>query len=174
MQQEGLARRVVILDCDVHQGNGTAAIFASDPTVFTFSIHGARNFPFIKSKATWMSLWPDGTGDRVFWLFGDGAPPGRRAGSSRPGNLLAGADPYVDDAWTYDHDQSCLAERDRIILDLCRGAGLPVAIVMGGGYARQWMMWSTSTWRPSAWRRNFFPPLPYLQLRCDERETERG
>ena len=64
MQAEGRARRVVIIDCDVHQGNGTAAILAGDETIFTFSIHGAKNFPFHRSAATWISRSTTGPATR--------------------------------------------------------------------------------------------------------------
>src|SRR5262249_59624782 len=66
MQAEGRARRVVVLDCDVHQGNGTAAIFHDDPTVFTFSIHGARNFPLRKEQSDLAVELADGTGDAAY------------------------------------------------------------------------------------------------------------
>src|SRR2546427_683605 len=63
MQAEGCARRVAILDCDVHQGNGTASILADEPTMFTFSIHAAKNFPFRKEASDMDIEMPDGTGD---------------------------------------------------------------------------------------------------------------
>src|SRR5688572_12200493 len=66
LQRDDSVRRVAVLDCDVHQGNGTAAIFRSDPTVFTFSIHGARNFPFRKERGSLDVDLPDGAGDEVF------------------------------------------------------------------------------------------------------------
>lgn len=139
MQTEGLARRVVILDCDAHQGNGTAAIFASDPTVYTFSIHGAKNFPFHKEQSDLDIALPDGADDRFFLAaLETGAAQAINQAQADLAIYIAGADPYLDDrlgrlAMT----KSGLAERDRIILELCRQAGLPVAIVMGGGYAHQ-------------------------------------
>ncbi|HEX8244688.1 MAG TPA: histone deacetylase, partial [Longimicrobium sp.] len=66
LQREGLVRGVAVIDCDVHQGNGTAAIFACDPSVFTFSIHGARNFPFRKERSALDVELPDGAGDDAF------------------------------------------------------------------------------------------------------------
>lgn len=138
MQAEGRVERVAILDCDVHQGNGTAAIFEGDPTVFTFSIHGARNFPFIKEKSDLDVALEDGTGDEAY-LAALGPGVRQALDASRPGLAiyLAGADPYRGDllgrlALT----KEGLAERDRLVFDLCRRAGLPVAIVMAGGYAR--------------------------------------
>jgi acetoin utilization deacetylase AcuC-like enzyme len=66
MQAEGRARRVVIVDCDVHQGNGTAAILAGDTTIFTFSIHGANNFPFHKERSDLDVELPDGADDACY------------------------------------------------------------------------------------------------------------
>lgn len=138
MQAEGRARRVVVIDCDVHQGNGTAAILAGDPTVFTFSIHGAKNFPFHKEKSDLDLELPDGTGDDLYLMMVEEGT--RRAIAQSCADLaiyLAGADPFHKDrlgrmAVTMEG----LAERDRIVLELCREAGLPVAIAMAGGYAR--------------------------------------
>ncbi len=138
MQAEGRARRVVIIDCDVHQGNGTAAILAGDPTVFTFSIHGARNFPFHKERSDLDIELPDGTTDDLFLTMVEEGT--RRALALAGADLaiyLAGADPYQNDrlgrmAVTMEG----LAQRDRVVFDLCRAAGLPVAIAMAGGYAR--------------------------------------
>jgi acetoin utilization deacetylase AcuC-like enzyme len=137
MQQEGLARRVVIIDLDVHQGNGTAALCAHDPTIFTFSIHGAKNFPFHKERGDLDIELPDGTRDDVYLsLVEEGT---RRAIACANADLaiyLAGADPYERDRLgRMKISMAGLAERDRIVLSLCRDAGLPTAIVMGGGYA---------------------------------------
>jgi acetoin utilization deacetylase AcuC-like enzyme len=139
MQAESRCARVAILDCDVHQGNGTAAIFAADPTVFTFSIHGARNYPFIKERSDLDIALEDDTGDEVYL---EALQSGVRLAlaRSRPqlAIYLAGADPLAGDrlgrlALT----PAGLAERDRLVLDLCGRAGLPVAITMAGGYASQ-------------------------------------
>jgi acetoin utilization deacetylase AcuC-like enzyme len=139
MQAEGRARRVVILDCDVHQGNGTAAIFAGDSTVFTFSIHGAKNFPFHKEHSTLDVELPDGADDAAYLEALEGGV--RRAVELAGADLalyLAGADPYADDRLgRLSVSKRALAERDRIVLGYCRAAGLPVAIAMAGGYARQ-------------------------------------
>lgn len=139
MQAERRARRVVILDCDVHQGDGTAAILAGDSSVFTFSVHGARNFPFHKQKSDLDIELPDGTTDAVYL---DAVEEGvQRALAMAGADLaiyLAGADPYAGDrlgrmAVTMEG----LAQRDRLVLGLCRDAGLPVAVTMAGGYAHQ-------------------------------------
>jgi len=139
MQAEGRCRRVVILDCDVHQGNGTAAIFAGDPTVFTFSIHGAKNFPFHKEQSDLDVALDDGTGDEVYL---EALHLGARQALDRSNPdlaiYLAGADPfYQDRLGRLDLSKAGLAGRDRVVFDLCRSAGLPVAVVMAGGYARE-------------------------------------
>lgn len=138
MQAEGRARRVVVIDCDVHQGDGTAAIFAGDPTVFTFSIHGAKNFPFRKEQSDLDVALPDGAGDSEY--LAALAPALDHALAAARADLaiyLAGSDPYHDDklgrmALT----KAGLAERDRLVLARCRAAGLPTAVTMAGGYAR--------------------------------------
>ncbi|MBN1147179.1 MAG: histone deacetylase [Anaerolineales bacterium] len=139
MQAEKRAGRLVILDCDVHQGDGSAAIFSGDPSVFTFSIHGEKNFPFRKQPSDLDLALPDASGDQAYLeaLQGGAALAMQQA---RPGLAIyiAGADPYHDDrlgrlALTKDG----LAARDRLVFEMCRAAGLPVAVVMGGGYARR-------------------------------------
>ncbi len=139
MQAAGAARRVVILDCDVHQGDGTAAIFAGDPSVFTFSIHGAGNFPFQKERSDLDLELEDGTGDDVYLaLLEEGV---RRALAQANADLaiyLAGADPYAGDRLgRLRLSLEGLAQRDRLVLGLCRERGLPAAVTMAGGYARQ-------------------------------------
>lgn len=134
---EGLARQVAIIDCDVHQGDGTAAILASEPRAYTFSIHGARNFPFHKQQSDLDVELPDGTGDAAYLAALDAGLA--QVFRHEPDFViyLAGADPYEDDrlgrlALT----RGGLAERDRRVLSACRRRGLPVAIAMAGGYAR--------------------------------------
>ena len=138
MQAEGRARRIVIVDCDVHQGNGSAAIFADDPTVFTFSIHGASNYPFHKEQSDLDIALADGAGDATYL---DALDQGlRRALELARADLaiyLAGADPYADDKLgRLALSKRGLAERDRLVFERCRAAGLPVVITMAGGYAR--------------------------------------
>jgi acetoin utilization deacetylase AcuC-like enzyme len=139
VQSEGRAQRIVILDCDVHQGNGTAAIFADDPTVFTFSIHGAKNFPFRKQKSDLDIELDDGADDAIYL---DAVDKGlKRALEMAKADLaiyLAGADPYVGDRLgRLAVSKEGLAERDRVVFGHCRSAALPVAVVMSGGYARE-------------------------------------
>jgi acetoin utilization deacetylase AcuC-like enzyme len=137
MQAEALAHRVLILDCDVHQGNGTAAIFADDPTVFTFSIHGAKNFPFHKEPSDLDVSLDDGAGDDAYLTSLEQGV--QRAIDQACADLviyLAGADPFVGDRLgRLRLSKHGLLERDRLIFDACYRAGLPVAVAMAGGYA---------------------------------------
>lgn len=138
LQREGRLGRAAVLDCDVHQGNGTAAVFATDPGVFTFSIHGARNYPFRKERSTLDVELPDGAGDEVFLAALELHVPQLLA-DFRPGLAfyLAGADPFHDDRFgRLRMTREGLAERDRLVLSACRAAGVPVAVSMAGGYAR--------------------------------------
>lgn len=138
LQREGVVRRIAIIDCDVHQGNGTAAIFARDPTVFTFSIHGARNFPFRKERGSLDVDLPDGAEDDAFLAALELHLP-HVLDDFRPelAIYLAGADPWRDDRFgRLGMTKEGLAERDRYVLHLLRDAGVPTAIAMAGGYAR--------------------------------------
>lgn len=128
--------RVLVIDLDVHQGNGTAAIFRDDDTVFTFSMHGARNFPFRKEPSDLDVDLPDGCGDADYLAALDAAldEVWRRC---EPGLAfyLAGADPHEGDRLgrlklTY----AGLAERDRRVLAALRQRRVPVALSMAGGY----------------------------------------
>ena len=138
MQAEGRAPRIVILDCDVHQGNGTAAIFSDDESVFTFSVHGQKNFPFHKEQSDLDIALPDGAGDDEFL---EAVERGVRYSIDQAyaelAIYLAGADPFIGDTLgRMAVSKAGLAQRDRLVLDLCRSAGLPVAITMAGGYAK--------------------------------------
>ena len=136
MQARGAVRRVLILDCDVHQGNGTAEIFAADSTVFTMSIHGERNFPLRKHPGSLDVPLADGTGDaeylaaleRAVEISFDRAAPDLVL-------YIAGADPYAGDRLgRLSLSKAGLAARDRLVLAAARAAGVPLAIVCGGGY----------------------------------------
>ena len=139
MQAEGLANRVLIVDCDVHQGNGTASILRGDDSIFTFSIHGARNFPFDKEQSDLDIELPDGCADAAYLLrLNEGLDTAFDLARPDLVIYLAGADPYRDDrlgrlALTFDG----LAERDRSVFAHCQARRLPLAIAMAGGYARQ-------------------------------------
>lgn len=133
--------RVAVIDLDVHQGNGTAAIFADDPTVFTLSMHGEKNFPFRKEPSDLDVDLPDGCGDAQYlealdaalaelWARHDAAPPGLVF-------YLAGADPHEGDRLgRLKLTTAGLAERDRRVLAAVRERRIPVALSMAGGYGR--------------------------------------
>lgn len=130
--------RVAVLDLDVHQGNGTAAVFAGDPDVFTLSVHGRNNFPFRKEPGDLDLELPDGADDGTFL---DAVERGvsQALTRARPGLAfyLAGADPFEDDRLgRLAVTKQGLARRDELVFDACGSAGVPVAVVMGGGYAQ--------------------------------------
>lgn len=137
MQREGRARRVVVLDLDVHQGNGTAAIFAGDPSVFTLSVHGANNYPFRKEESDLDTELPDQSGDDAFLkAVEESVEAALKASTPELAFYLAGADPFERDRLgRLRVSKAGLGKRDRIVFDACRTAGVPVAVVMGGGYA---------------------------------------
>jgi len=138
LQTEHRVRRVAVLDLDVHQGNGTASIFRSDPSVFTLSVHGANNFPFEKEASDLDVELPDGTGDDAYL---PAARDGVRAALHTTPDLafyLAGADPYeADRLGRLSVSKDGLAQRDEMVFRLCRDAGVPVTVVMSGGYGRK-------------------------------------
>ena len=139
MQAKGRIRRAVIIDCDVHQGNGTAAIFQNDPSVFTFSIHGEKNFPLEKEVSDLDIALPDGSEDEHYL---DSLQTGVRLAIERAGAdlavYLAGADPFSGDRLgRLKLSKAGLQARDRLIFRKCSEAGLPIAVTMAGGYARQ-------------------------------------
>jgi acetoin utilization deacetylase AcuC-like enzyme len=138
LQSERRVERVVILDLDVHQGNGSAAVFAGDPTVFTLSVHGAKNFPFHKEPSDLDIALPDGSGDSEFLAaVQSGVSSALQQAQADLAIYIAGADPYVNDRLgRLAISKQGLAERDQIVFDLCRLYNLPTAVVMGGGYAR--------------------------------------
>jgi len=129
-------RRAAVVDCDVHQGNGTAAIFRDQPAVFTFSLHGAKNFPFRKEASDLDVTFEDGAQDDEYLAaLAEHLP--RVLDSHRPDIVfyLAGADPYEGDRLgrlklTIDG----LRARDRMVFDACRARGIPVVVAMSGGY----------------------------------------
>lgn len=139
MQAEGRAGRILVVDCDVHQGNGTASILADDDSNFTFSIHGARNFPFAKECSDLDIELPDGCSDEAYLThLDDGLATAFDLAQPDLVIYLAGADPYHDDrlgrlALSF----AGLAERDRRVFARCKADAVPVAIAMAGGYARQ-------------------------------------
>lgn len=137
MLADNLVERVVIIDTDVHQGNGTAAILRADPSVFTLSIHGARNFPFHKEESDLDLPLPDRADDAEFLdTLEDGLEEALDEADADLALYLAGADPFEDDRLgRLAVSKAGLAERDRLVLEACRERGIPVAVTMAGGYA---------------------------------------
>jgi acetoin utilization deacetylase AcuC-like enzyme len=138
LQRDGRIRRAAVVDLDVHQGNGTHAIFAGDASVYTFSMHGGRNYPFHKVPGSLDVELPDGTGDEAYLDALAHALP-RVLAAAAPDLViyLAGADSHEGDrlgrlCLTFDG----LARRDVLVLDACREVGIPVAITIAGGYGR--------------------------------------
>ena len=138
MQAEDLVGRVLVVDTDVHQGNGTAAILRGDASVFTFSIHGAKNFPFHKERSDLDVALPDGADDGEFLdALERGLERALEASRAELAIYLAGADPFEGDRLgRLSVSKEGLAERDRLVLESCRERGIPVAVTMAGGYAR--------------------------------------
>jgi acetoin utilization deacetylase AcuC-like enzyme len=139
VQAEERARRVLIADCDVHQGDGTASILAEDPSVFTFSIHGARNFPSRKSISDLDIALEDGIGDEEYLsALERGLCAALSASQADLVIYLAGADPFKEDRLgRLSLTKAGLAARDERVLSLCRDSGLAVAVTMAGGYAHR-------------------------------------
>jgi acetoin utilization deacetylase AcuC-like enzyme len=137
LQHERGLSHIAVVDCDVHQGNGTAAIFRHDPSVFTFSMHGARNFPFRKEASDLDVELEDGTTDDVYLGLLE-QHLDRLLEQHRPDFVfyLAGADPYEGDRLgRLKMTIAGLQRRDALVLGRCRALGLPVAVSMAGGYA---------------------------------------
>lgn len=135
--RDGRIRRAAVVDCDVHQGNGTASIFRDDARVFTLSLHGANNFPFRKEVSDLDVTFADGAGDAEYLAALDAHVPAVLE-AVQPDIVfyLAGADPYEGDrlgrlGLTIDG----LRQRDRFVFDACRTRRIPVAVSMSGGYA---------------------------------------
>ncbi len=133
--------QVAVIDLDVHQGNGTAAIFADDDTVFTFSMHGERNFPFRKSPSDLDVGLPDGCGDEAYLAALAPALEAvwRRTRARPPGLVfyVAGADPHEGDRLgRLKLTGAGLAARDERVLAAVRERGIPTVVLMAGGYGR--------------------------------------
>jgi acetoin utilization deacetylase AcuC-like enzyme len=137
LQQEKLVERAMVVDCDVHQGNGTAVIFANDPSVFTLSIHQLNNYPAEKPPSNVDINLEDNTGDREY-LELLRLPLERALASFRPQLVIyvAGADPYEQDKLGgLSLTLPGLKARDRMVFDLCLRHRAPVAVTLAGGYA---------------------------------------
>jgi acetoin utilization deacetylase AcuC-like enzyme len=137
MQAEGRAEKILIIDGDVHQGNGTAAIAGNDPSIFTFSIHGKNNFPYHKETSDLDIELADGTEDAAYLdALRKGLAASTRNFIPEVAIYLAGADPYENDRFgRLALTKAGLAHRDRLVFEHLGKTGLPVAVTMGGGYA---------------------------------------
>ena len=137
MQAEGLAENILIVDCDVHQGDGTAAIVGNDPAFFTFSIHGKNNFPYHKENSSLDIELDDGTADRAYLdALETGLAEALRKFNADLVIYLAGADPYKKDRFgRLALTKEGLAKRDRLVFRYLTKRKLPVAVTMAGGYA---------------------------------------
>jgi acetoin utilization deacetylase AcuC-like enzyme len=138
LQHERLIETALVVDCDAHQGNGTAAIFKDDRSVLTLSLHQFNNYPAEKPPSVIDVDLADGTGDAEYLDRLSGAL--HVALSFRPDVAIyvAGADPYFDDqlgglALTMDG----LKRRDQVVFETALGRSVPVAVVLAGGYARE-------------------------------------
>ncbi|MCI0485082.1 MAG: histone deacetylase [Blastocatellia bacterium] len=139
LRAEGLIRRAAVIDCDVHQGNGTAAIFAADAEVFTLSLHGEKNYPLVKQQSTIDVALADGTGDDEY-LLQLAASLHQVMNRFRPDMVFyqAGVDPYRGDRLgRLSLSLDGLARRDSMVFTECRARSLPCAITLGGGYGRE-------------------------------------
>jgi acetoin utilization deacetylase AcuC-like enzyme len=136
LRREGEIERAAVVDLDVHQGNGTATIFEGDAGVYTFSVHGAKNYPVFKARSTLDVELPDGTTDAEYArTLAEHLP---RVLAHRPDIVfyLGGADPYAGDKLgRLALSIAGLRARDEFVLSECRARGVPIATVMSGGYA---------------------------------------
>jgi len=137
MRARKLIQRAAIVDCDVHQGNGTATIFAGDNDTFTFSIHGANNYPLFKAQSTLDVELPDGTSDTEYLKTLARHLPAVFADDPEIVFYLAGADPFKGDklgrlALSIDG----LRKRDAYVLRECYEREVPIVTVMSGGYGK--------------------------------------
>jgi len=136
LRRDKLIERAAVVDCDVHQGNGTATIFEGNANVFTFSMHGAKNYPLFKARSTLDVELPDGTGDDEYMRSLAEHLPRVFAHSPDVIFYLGGADPYAGDKLgRLSLSIGGLRARDELVLSECRARGVAVATVMSGGYA---------------------------------------
>ena len=133
----GLAKKILIVDLDVHQGNGTASIFRDEPRVFTFSMHGERNYPLRKEQSDLDIGLPDGMDDAPYLHILRETLP-RLADEAQPDFIFyqAGVDILASDKLGRLHiSRAGCRERDHIVLSFCKKNKIPVAVSMGGGYS---------------------------------------
>ncbi len=137
LRAEGHIERALVIDLDVHQGNGTAAVFAQDEASFTFSMHGERNYPFAKVASSLDVGLPDGTGDADYLAQLQTHLPAIFA-AARPDLVfyLAGVDPLAGDRFgRLQLTEAGLRQRDRAVLSTIRQHDVPAVLLMSGGYA---------------------------------------
>lgn len=137
LQNKGLAKKILIVDLDVHQGNGTAEIFQNDESVFTFSMHGAGNYPFKKEKSDLDIAVSDGSGDKVYLQELKETLP-KLIDEQQPDFIfyLSGVDILeTDKLGKLNCTVEGCKERDRFVLQLCKDLKIPVEVSMGGGYS---------------------------------------
>jgi acetoin utilization deacetylase AcuC-like enzyme len=137
MRRDGLAKRIAIIDLDVHQGNGNSSILRQDEGVFIFSMHGEKNYPFVKVPSHLDIALPDGTGDETYLShLADGLIEVRRFD---PDYLFyqMGVDPLKEDSLgKLDLTFEGLMQRDELVLSYAHRSGIPVSLALGGGYAK--------------------------------------
>ncbi|HZR25077.1 MAG TPA: histone deacetylase [Vicinamibacterales bacterium] len=137
LQQRGV-ERIAIVDLDVHHGNGTAFAFESDPRVFTCSMHQQHNYPMWKPRGSLDIGLADGTRDATYLRELEKALPTVMAHRPQCVFYLAGADPYEDDQLGgLKLTKEGLRQRDRMVIETVRSAGVPLVITLAGGYARR-------------------------------------
>lgn len=137
LKQSCWIRRALVIDLDVHQGNGTAAIFREDPEVFTFSMHGAKNYPFEKPPSTLDVPLPDATTDAAYLeTLRQHLPDVLDQAAPDLVFYLAGIDVMADDRYgRMALSRDGLHARDRYVLEAIRARAHPVALLLSGGYA---------------------------------------
>ncbi|HYO91596.1 MAG TPA: histone deacetylase [Pyrinomonadaceae bacterium] len=136
LQRDRKITRAAVVDCDVHQGNGTAFIFREDARVFTFSMHGAKNYPLFKERSTLDVELPDGTGDEAYLITLEENLEKVMAHKPDIVLYLGGADPYAGDKLgRLALSIEGLRARDELVLTKCRDRSVAVVTVMSGGYA---------------------------------------
>jgi acetoin utilization deacetylase AcuC-like enzyme len=138
LQQDSLITSAAVVDCDVHQGNGTASIFADDPDVLTFSMHGANNYPLFKPTSTIDIELPDATEDDDYLHALETNLHNVFEHTPDIVFYLAGADPFIGDRLgRLSVSIKGLRERDHIVLAACKENQTPVVTVMSGGYGEE-------------------------------------
>jgi acetoin utilization deacetylase AcuC-like enzyme len=137
LRRDGAAARALVVDCDVHQGDGTAQIFAADDRTFTLSLHGARNYPFSRVPSDLDVDIASGTGDaRYLRALGEALDFALDRAGAEYAFYLAGADPWEGDRLgRLALSMAGLRARDELVLDRLLGAGAAVCVVLAGGYA---------------------------------------